>query len=198
MKVYLLRHGETQYNADGNRYCGRTDIPLTHKGLHQAALVAEQLNGIKLDAVYSSPLERAAHTARIASGRPDIIIDRRLIEVDFGTWEGQTRQEFVSADPASWEEWNNDPSTARAGGTGETGLEVVQRVNEFYTEISSAHADETVMVVGHNGINRLFLAYKLGMPLRNYRQIVQENSALTLIEFDLVGTLTLMKLNSHS
>ena len=55
LNIYLLRHGETQWNADGNRYCGRTDIPLTKKGIAQAGLVHDQLKHIDLDAVYCSP-----------------------------------------------------------------------------------------------------------------------------------------------
>lgn len=198
MKVYLLRHGETQFNADGNRYCGRTDIPLTQKGLSQANRVAQQMLGIHLDAVYSSPLERAANTARIASGGKDVNIDGRLIEVDFGSWEGKTRDEFVRDDPDSWADWSSDPASTKAGRNGETALEVVHRVDRFYMDILEKHSQDTIMVVGHNGINRLFLAHKLGMPLRNYRQIVQENSSLTLIELDTEGVLTLMKLNSGS
>ena len=58
LTVFLLRHGETAWNADNNRYCGRTDIPLTAKGIKQAEAVAIQLKGIQLDGVYSSPLQR--------------------------------------------------------------------------------------------------------------------------------------------
>lgn len=55
MRVFLLRHGETFWNADGNRYCGRTDIGLTEKGLAQAKAVNQQLQGQELAAIYSSP-----------------------------------------------------------------------------------------------------------------------------------------------
>ena len=89
LNVYLLRHGETAYNADGNRYCGRTDICLTSKGLKQAEAAFNQLKGISPDAVYSSPLERARHTASIAAGGKPVETDHRLIEVDFGSWEGK-------------------------------------------------------------------------------------------------------------
>src|SRR5690348_12200477 len=100
LDVYLLRHGETQWNADGNRYCGRTDISLTKKGISQAELVHDQLKQIRFDAVYSSPLRRATYTAQIASGINEVITDKRLIEVDFGNWEGKTREEFISEDPS--------------------------------------------------------------------------------------------------
>src|SRR5690606_10889163 len=87
--ICLLRHGETSFNADGNRYCGRTDVELTEKGISQAKRMYELLEGYDFDAVYSSPLQRAKKTAEIASGRvKNVLVDDRLIEVDFGEWEG--------------------------------------------------------------------------------------------------------------
>ncbi|HWK56560.1 MAG TPA: histidine phosphatase family protein [Parapedobacter sp.] len=196
LHVYLLRHGETTYNADGNRYCGRTDAELTENGLAQAHRVASALQGIKIDAVYASPLARAYRTAEIACGnRLPVVRETRLIELDFGAWEGKTRAEFVADDPTLWEAWNNDPATAAAGGTGDTALQVVERVDDFFAEMQRRHDGQTIVVVAHNGVNRLYLAYKLGMPLRNYRRLVQENSAITLIRFGGDEPFALLKLN---
>ncbi|MEC3878410.1 histidine phosphatase family protein [Parapedobacter sp. 10938] len=196
LHVYLLRHGETTYNADGNRYCGRTDAKLTENGLAQAQRVANALQGIKIDAVYASPLERAYRTAEIAVGSQlPVTRDARLIELDFGAWEGKTRAEFVAESPALWEAWNDDPTTAPAGGTGDTAAQVVQRVDDFFAEMQRRHDGQTIVVVAHNGVNRLYLAHKLGMPLRNYRRIVQENSAITLIRFGGDEPFALLKLN---
>jgi broad specificity phosphatase PhoE len=195
LNVYMLRHGETAYNADGNRYCGRTDIGLTAKGIKQAETVNSQLKDKHIDAVYSSPLTRAHITAQIATGKP-VQTDARIIEVDFGQWEGKTREEFVADDPASWEAWANDPGTAKAGNTGESGNDIVARVDAFYAEMLQKHAGQTIVVVGHNGINRLYMAHKLGMELKNYRRIFQENSAITLFEMDDSGEFTLKKLNA--
>lgn len=195
LRVYLLRHGQTAWNADSNRYCGRSDIALTEKGLEQAAAVREQLKDIQLDAVYSSPLQRASVTAHIASGQ-NVITDQRLIEVDFGRWEYKTREEFIEEDPKSWEDWDADPTSVKAGGTGETGSEVVNRVDDFFGEMIGRYAGKTILVAAHNGINRLYMAYKLGMPLRNYRQIVQHNAAITFFTLDKEGLFTLEYLNT--
>lgn len=195
LKIYLLRHGQTAWNADNNRYCGRTDIPLTEKGLSQAAEVKKQLLGIEFAAVYSSPLQRAYTTAGIASGK-DVIRDDRLIEADFGTWENKTKEEFIAENESLWTNWMSDPAIYRAGGTGETGSEIVTRVDDFFNSLLQKYSSGNVMVVAHNGINRLYMAYKLGMPLKNYRQLVQENSAITRFELDNNGTLTLELLNS--
>jgi alpha-ribazole phosphatase/probable phosphoglycerate mutase len=197
LDVYLLRHGQTQWNADGNRYCGRTDIPLTETGRRQAETAKEGLKAVVFDAVYSSPLERAFVTAQTAgNGRP-VIKDQRLIEVDFGKWEGLTKEEFIAADPLAWQSWMKDPLVAKAGSTGETATEVIQRVDDFFTEILRQEKHRTILVVGHNGINRLYLAWKLGMDVKHYRRIHQENSSITMFTLDTQGEITLKLLNSR-
>jgi broad specificity phosphatase PhoE len=195
LKIFLLRHGETAYNADNNRYCGRTDIPLTEKGIRQASAVKRQLEGIEFAEVFSSPLQRAYTTACLASGK-DAIKDGRLIEADFGSWEAKTREEFIAENETLWLNWMNDPATHRAGGTGETGAAIVARVHDFFHSLQQTYSEGNIMVVAHNGINRLYMAHKLGMPLKNYRQLVQQNSSITCFTLDKNGTLTLELLNS--
>lgn len=196
LNVYLIRHGQTEWNADGNRYCGRTDIPLTAKGVLQAEGVRQQLANVIFTAIYSSPLERAYRTAKIAGGDKTVTCDGRLIEADFGTWEGKTREAFIREDPGLWQRWTEDPIASKAGGTGETAGEVIRRVEDFFLEAFRRHNGKNIMVVGHNGINRIYLAWKLGMNVRDYRRIVQENSSVTLFSLDERGELTLKLLNS--
>jgi len=195
LKIFLLRHGQTAWNADNNRYCGRTDIPLTVRGIEQAEVVGQQLLGVRFDGVYSSPLQRAVRTAELAAGRPPAA-DDRLIEVDFGSWEKKTKEEFIPEDPQLWQTWMDDPGAARAGGTGETGMEVVARVDDFFNELLATRRSGNYLVAAHNGVNRLYLAYKLGMPLGNYRRILQENSSVTLFTLDEKGAFLLERLNA--
>lgn len=194
--ICLLRHGETAYNADGNRYCGHTDIDLTDKGIDQAYRMKKLLKDFQFDAIFSSPLKRAKYTAIIASGKEEVLVDMRLIEVDFGQWEGKRSEEFQLEDPQSWENWLSAPEHFRAGNTGETAKEIVARLNSFYTELLDKYDGKTVLIVGHNGINRLFIASQLGMPLKNYRKIVQENSALTQLTLSKENGVHLLKLNA--
>ena len=197
LTVYLLRHGETRWNEDGNRYCGATDVALTEKGVSQAHAAAALLSDISFDAIYSSPLQRALLTARIVSGKPAAVqIDTRLTEADFGQWEGKTREEFIIEDPALWEAWCGEPDHTRAGKTGETAREVVDRVTAFFNAVQQGHSQK-ILVVAHNAVNRFYLAWKLGMPLKNYRKLAQENSAITMFELDGAGELSLLKLNSR-
>lgn len=197
LTVYLLRHGETLWNADGNRYCGATDIGLTEKGIQQAHQAAAALKGVSLDAIYSSPLQRALRTAQIASGRlrEEVIIDQRLIEADFGEWEGKTKEEFIAENPDLWNTWCQTPDHTRAGGNGETAMDVVNRVEDFFREITGKHPSGTILVVAHNAVNRFYMAWKLEMPLKNYRKLVQENASVALFSLDADGAFSLLKLN---
>lgn len=197
LQVYLLRHGETLYNADGNRYCGATDIDLTEKGVQQAHQAAQMLTSIKFDAIYASPLQRAFKTAQIAARHPHVLTDPRLIEANFGAWEGKTRAEFVAENPELWNQWAESPDDTKAGGTGETAMEVALRVDDFFNQMKKEHPKGTILVVAHNTVNRLYMSYKLGMPLKNYRRLVQDNSTITIFHLDEQEEFSLTKLNAR-
>jgi len=196
LHIYLLRHGQTQWNAEGSKYLGRTDLPLTEKGLEQARDVARQLSGVSFTAVYSSPLQRAFTTAQIAGGGVAVVTDARLLETDFGAWEGRTKEETIKDDPALTASWEDDPSHTKAGGSGETALDVLTRVNDFFVSLQQRHTEGNILIVAHNGVNRFYLSHKLGMPLKNYHQLVQENATITECTLDKDGLLVLHKLNS--
>jgi len=197
LTIYLLRHGQTQWNAEGGKYLGRTDLPLTEKGVQQAEDAARQLSGIAFAAVYSSPLLRALNTAQIVCGGKNIVTDERLVETDFGAWEGKTKEEATKDDPAIISSWEDDPSSTKAGGTGETALQLTTRVSDFFNFLQKQHTEGNILVVAHNGVNRFYLAHKLGMPLKNYHQIIQDNSTITQFTLDKHGLLVLHKLNSR-
>lgn len=195
LNIYLIRHGETAWNADNNRYCGRTDLPLTEKGLKQAETVRQQLAGIKWDGVFSSPLQRAHTTAQIASSTA-VVKDDRLIEADFGMWEGKTKEEFLAENAQLWTNWMNDPANNRAGGTGETGADIVKRVDDFFQSLQKQYSSGTFLVAAHNGVNRLYLSHKLGMPLSNYRRFFMENALPSMFTLEPNGEFVLRHLNS--
>jgi alpha-ribazole phosphatase/probable phosphoglycerate mutase len=195
LNIFLLRHGQTAWNADNNRYCGRSDIALTPKGIQQAEAVRDQLKDVSFNGVYSSPLERAYQTAAIAGGLP-VTKDDRLIEADFGRWEQKTKEEFIAAEPQLWHNWMSDPAHHRAGGSGETGREIVTRMDNFFRELLLKHPAGNILVAAHNGVNRLFLAHKLGMPLKNYRMLVQDNASVTVFNLSAHEPFILQHLNA--
>lgn len=183
-RIYLLRHGETAWNAQDNRYCGRTDLPLSAVGQLQGAAAARALARITLDAVYVSPLRRSRETGElIAAARScPILEDARLLEIDFGTWEGLTAAEIAVADPAGRAAWFADPTATRAGVTGETGHAVSTRMADFFRDLGTSSPTATVAVVGHNTANRLFLAASLGAPLASYRRLTLGNASISTLE----------------
>ena len=92
MKVYAARHGQTQWNLE-DKVCGRTDLPLTETGLEQAQLLAQRTKELKIDVILSSPMLRARQTAAPTAALHglEVLVDDRLIEQDYGIYEGVSR-----------------------------------------------------------------------------------------------------------
>lgn len=88
MNIYVIRHGQTDYNLIG-KFQGQVDIPLNENGIAQAQKSAKELSEVKFDAVFSSPLKRALKTAQIVT-TTEIKVDNRIIERSFGLLEGKT------------------------------------------------------------------------------------------------------------
>ena len=196
-RFYLIRHGETEWNSDGNRYCGRSDIVLSEKGEAQIKEAAALLAGTRLDAIYSSPLIRAVRTAEaIAETRGlDITLDERLAEMDFGGWDGLRPPEIQAAYLDNWNRWNEQPDHVRMGDTGETAVEACERLVDFFEETARNRPEDRIAVAGHSTVFRLFLARILGMPLSRYRQIHVFNAGITTLKSE-GGNLELVQLNA--
>ncbi len=91
--IYIIRHGQTELNIT-NVLQGRSNHPLNETGIRQAEEAAERLKGIIFDAVYSSPLIRALRTAEIIAPETEPVIDERLIEMEYGPYEGKGLREL--------------------------------------------------------------------------------------------------------
>lgn len=178
---YFLRHGETEWNAEG-RLCGRTDVPLSSVGRRQAQLLGERLKGLAVEALYSSPLQRAIETAREV-GRAighEPIVDARLTELSYGAWEGHPWEECQRATPDLYRAWVADPATVSTP-EGESGLQVIERVTPFLTDVSQKYPSGNVVVVCHRTVCRLLACHLMGIPLAEYRQRIRmENAALNV------------------
>src|SRR5215510_4519160 len=115
LRIYLARHGETDWNAE-RRLQGRTDTTLNATGRQQAAKLAERLKGVRLDAVYSSTLNRSIETAAIAHGAAPVKSLAGLNERNHGKFEGK---KVDGSDPVSEQEWRKrrrDPEDELHGG----------------------------------------------------------------------------------
>jgi broad specificity phosphatase PhoE len=167
--LFLVRHGETDWNRDG-RWQGQSDTPLNESGRRQARELAEQLDGV--DIVYSSDLARARETAEILAGHLglEVRLDSRLRERGFGAWEGLTSAEIESRFTDTHGRW-------KAGeGFGADDAEPFdtfgRRVRTFLTDVLHRHPGETVLVVGHGGSIRVIHALATGRDyVRDHRLI---------------------------
>ncbi|MGE2715954.1 bifunctional RNase H/acid phosphatase [Mycolicibacterium litorale] len=148
-RFLLLRHGQTELSVE-RRYSGRGNPALTELGRKQADAAAAYLaqrGGI--DAVVSSPLQRAFDTAAAAAKALglDVTVDEDLIETDFGAWEGLTFGEAAQRDPEVHGRWLSDTSVEPPGG--ESFDTVAHRVRRARNRIIADHGASTVLVVSH-------------------------------------------------
>lgn len=197
--VYLMRHGATSWGEDGNRYTGRTDIPLSAAGRHQAAAAAGTMLGIHFAAAYSSSLLRAQETAAAIAGPHGLvpILEESLVEIDFGEWEGKRRDEIMRDDPEHWSRWVSDPASIRAGHTGETGSDVFTRASETVNRLASAHEGASILLVTHNTLSRLLIAGSLAMPMQSYRQLEQATCCVNIVRIAPMSPWHWVAINRH-
>ena len=181
MLLYLVRHGETEWNLS-RRIQGSTDIPLNDTGRDQAATAGTLLARRKWDAIYASPLSRAFETASIIAhkvGLPEPVAVPAVVERHYGEAEGLSDPELST----------RFPGDAPVPGRESRGA-VVARVLPALMELADAHPDQAILVVSHGGVIRSVLnavdpdnqhpAIRNG-SVHSFRH---EHSTLTLIAFD--------------
>jgi len=139
----FVRHGFTDWNVAG-RFQGQLDIPLNEMGLLQAWSLMQILAPTSFDQIYSSPLRRAAETARIIAGHRSITADWRIAEIHHGEWQGKTRQEIASHWPEVWERWNKTPLQVTSSG-GESPEQMRRRVEDFLKTVRG----QSILCVSH-------------------------------------------------
>ncbi|MBD2245869.1 histidine phosphatase family protein [Nostoc sp. FACHB-888] len=197
-RVIIVRHGQSGYNTE-RRIQGRTDAStLTEKGRNDASLVGKALSNILFNAIYSSPLQRAKHTADIIHSElathPEqsvvIQVSDLLLEIDLPLWEGLLTAEVKQKFADDYRTWHQRPDELRmllndAEGTREhfPVLALYEQARQFWQETLSQHQGETILIVGHNGINRALISTALGIPASRYHSIQQSNCGITVLNF---------------
>ena len=139
-EIVLVRHGETEWSRDG-RHTGNTDVPLTERGRAQAQALGAALEGRSFDRVLTSPLKRAADTARLA-GFGDAEPRDELREWDYGAYEGRKTAEIREERPG-WTLW------ADGVPDGETSAEVATRVDAVLADLRTVEGAALVIAHGH-------------------------------------------------
>ena len=183
MKIFLVRHGETEWNRIG-RFQGISDIPLNKKGKAQAQALAQALKDEPIDVVYSSPLIRAKETAKtIQYFHPSSFYfeDEGLKEMDLGDFEGMEATDWAKQYPEFRKKWRESPSSIKLPG-GESLKEVQIRAVKTLERIIQNHSPETTLLIcSHNFVIHAILCHALEISLDNFREIKQETAALNLL-----------------
>lgn len=182
---HLLRHGE--HVLRGRVLAGRTPgVGLSARGRSEIAAIGNRLAEEKIEALYSSPLQRTRESAEMLGERLGLPIQYRddLLELDFGEWTGLT-YDMVRADER-WQVWNICRSIATVPG-GESMREVQERAVKALFEVRQDHPDGTVLIVSHGDVIRAALLFALGMPLDFYSRIEVALASLSTIHIDRSG-----------
>ena len=192
MRIYLVRHGETEMNKKGCYY-GITDALLTEKGRQQAILLGRHFQELDWDRILVSPLSRARETALLAAGRREdsFELEERLREQNFGIFEGKTYQELCREYPEEMRRWNEDFSHYQIPG-GESFLQVRERVEDWVRSLPEGPGQ--MLVVAHNGTLGHILASMLGLPLEGYWNFVFDQGCYSMVDLE-DGYAILRKIN---
>lgn len=193
-RIILVRHGKSTYNQE-RRIQGRLDKSvLTEAGRASALQVGDTLSSIAFDAAYTSPLKRAKETAEIILSRltnpPELQPTDKLMEIDVPLWEGMLRQDAIDKFPKAYQQWQQHPdkfSMKIPSPEGEIEhfpvLAVFASARKFWEELLSRHTSGTILVVGHNGINRALIATASEIAPDYYQSIQQSNCGISVINF---------------
>ena len=181
-KIYMVRHGETQWNTEG-RIQGQTNIPLSEVGKNQARLAADRLATVTFDAVYSSDLDRTLETAKIITESTNlkIITNPSLRERFFGIFEGLTIKEREDTYPELFaQSTKNDVNFAPP--EGESIKETSTRMSTAVQTYKEKHMNDSILIVGHGGSLRCAISSLLDLPLESSFKFVLSNCGVTIFE----------------
>jgi broad specificity phosphatase PhoE len=197
-RIYLLRHGETDWNKQGLMQGGGYDIPLNDNGLRQAQSVAQVLSSLPIGLIASSHLARAHETADILHAKhpgADRVVLNGLGEMRFGEFEGlaihgelateETKESFLKFNT----QMQNDPQLPWPGDCGECTLDVEKRARQAVQDIllNTATATDThthIAIVAHGRTNKILLASLLYNNVAKMGPIKQGNTCINVVDFE--------------
>ena len=192
MRLYIIRHGETKLNALGCLQ-GWTDEPLNKSGRDLAVITSEALKEVPFDLVITSPLKRARETGELAVATSEtffgkkvpVIEDRRLMEFNWGSWEGLCCLEsnFEIPDP-NYNSFYTDPFQYQGAPDGESVADVMKRTADFFNELihNPAYEDKTILIATHGCALRAMLNPLYENKDSFWQERVPYNCAVTIID----------------
>jgi probable phosphoglycerate mutase len=194
-RFILVRHGQTEWNRV-ERFRGQSDVPLNETGLAQAAATARRIAvEWRPAAIYHSPLGRARQTAEAIAAHFDLAPQPHpgLLDISFGQLQGLTVEEARTAWPEVVASWFTTPDQTLPPG-GERLADVSARAMAAVHEIAAWHPGQTVVLVGHQVMNRVILLGVLGLGLDRLWRIGQDTCAINVFDLE-GGEFTLRSLN---
>ena len=184
MKIYLTRHGETEWNVE-KRLQGWGDSPLTKSGIERAHLFKELVKDVDFDRIYTSDQKRAVETSKIIKDKRNVeILElKELRELGFGDWEGLTLTEIKEKDADIFDMYVNTPLLYKPR-SGETISDLFNRVKEALKEIESSE-DKNILIVSHGVTIRAIIAILKNYGIDEYKEIpVYPGASLSIFEKD--------------
>jgi phosphoserine phosphatase len=185
--VIITRHGHVE-GIDPPFFRGQSQLALTTQGRQEATLVAEHIASTwRPAAVRTSPLERCTMTgAKIAEAcglLPTIV--EGLIDLNYGEWQGKTHEEVKKHWPQLYELWKTSPHLARFP-SGESVQDIALRTADVFRGVVHDFPNEsdTVILVGHDSVNRALLLQLLDQPLSAYWKIAQDPCCINVIKYE--------------
>lgn len=187
MELYIIRHGETVWNAEGKMQ-GTVDIELNENGRELAGKLGAKLENVHFDRIYSSPLIRAYETACLIRGHRNIpvIRDERLREMCFGIYEGSHFSEWLN-DESPYRYLFTEPDKYTPPEKGESLLQVCVRTREFIRKVIEPlqGSAKRIMIVAHGALNSGIMSYLEGRGMENYwGDGLQKNCEAAIYTFD--------------
>ncbi len=166
--IYVVRHGQTEWNIEG-RIQGKLDSPLTDAGVEQAQQLAQRLQDITFDSIYSSSSNRAFSTALYLKKDQEIEVIKsdNLMEIDFATWEGRKWSVIQDFFPEELQLMNEHPEHFEAKETkGETFYDMQRRLATFIDTILNQNAGQNILLVSHSITIKVLINYLRGGNLK--------------------------------
>lgn len=182
MRLYLVRHGETDWNRVG-RIQGRLDVDINLFGVKQAHLCAKRLKHIPFDKAFTSPLARAVQTAEIINQHHQLRIEahKDLEEIHLGNWEGMTWSEINRSYRTLMTDMQRERKMANIHG-GESYEDVIERSMGFIESIKN-HPYEHILVVSHGGVIKSILSHVLGLSIEKRSNFNVMNTSMSILEY---------------
>jgi len=191
-KIVLTRHGNVE-GIKPERFRGREPLPLTERGRAEAAALAQRIAGaFRPSHIYTSPMGRCIETATAiakATGAGAKTCDD-LNDIDYGAWQFKSFVEAKALDPALFAAWFATPHLVRFP-NGESLQDLLARTANALRMVLARHPDETVVLVGHDNVNRALLLQLLDQPLSAFWRVAQ--SPCCINEIDVTGGSTCVR-----